>query len=202
MGCSFESRADSSFLVYDIFSDDPKGILNLCNNHVGYSSDPTEGYFTCACCQRVMVENYTWEYYRVERDGETVCSARFSSETPSGGRPGGQNWTSSTPSNSVSIVSIFDSRISTQLMYLRCRFSFSASHGISLVSRLKLASVSPSMCLTISGEVVMDLRFLLMPGQYQNCRPSAFLNLPGRPEGAPPALMRSAPTGVSTNALH
>jgi hypothetical protein len=26
--------------------------------------------------------------------------------------------------------------------------------------------------------------------------------LPGRPEGAPPALMRSAPTGVSTNALH
>ena len=38
---------------------------------------------------------------------------------------------------------------------------------MSLVSSLKFASVSPSMCLTISGDVVMDLAFLLMPGQYQ-----------------------------------
>jgi hypothetical protein len=66
-------RADASFLVYDIFSDDPKGILNLCEDHIGYSGDPAEGYFTCSHCQRVMVENYTWEYYRVESEGETVC---------------------------------------------------------------------------------------------------------------------------------
>src|SRR5436190_917258 len=30
-------RADHSFLWFDIFSDDPKGIIHLCEQHVGYS---------------------------------------------------------------------------------------------------------------------------------------------------------------------
>ena len=67
------SRATRSYLVYDIFSDDPKAVLHLCERHDGYSGDPIEGYFTCTQCNRVMVENYTWEYYRVEHDGEAIC---------------------------------------------------------------------------------------------------------------------------------
>ena len=67
------SRATRSYLVYDIFSEDPKDLLHLCERHDGYSGDPMEGYFTCAHCARVIVENYTWEYYRMELDGETLC---------------------------------------------------------------------------------------------------------------------------------
>jgi hypothetical protein len=65
--------ARRSFLVYDIFSDDPKDVLHLCDNHVGYSGDPAEGLFTCAECNRVMVENFTWELYYTWLDGEKVC---------------------------------------------------------------------------------------------------------------------------------
>lgn len=51
------------YLWYDIFSDDPKGILTLCEHHDGYYGSPSEGYFICEDCERVMVENYTWEHY-------------------------------------------------------------------------------------------------------------------------------------------
>jgi hypothetical protein len=68
-----DSRATRSYLVYDIFSDDAKDVLHFCERHDGYSGDPMEGYFTCANCDRVMAENYTWELYRVELDGETLC---------------------------------------------------------------------------------------------------------------------------------
>jgi len=52
-----------TYLWYDIFSDDPKGILALCDKHDGYTGSPLEGYFTCEECGRVMIENYTWERY-------------------------------------------------------------------------------------------------------------------------------------------
>jgi hypothetical protein len=68
-----KSKATRSYLTFDIFSADPKGILHLCEAHDGNSGNPTEGYFTCAHCERVVVENHTWEYYRIELDGETVC---------------------------------------------------------------------------------------------------------------------------------
>jgi hypothetical protein len=70
-GCP--NRATMSYLTYDIFSDDPKGAIHLCEHHDGYSGDPIEGYFTCARCTRVMAENYTWERYVVELDGEQIC---------------------------------------------------------------------------------------------------------------------------------
>ncbi len=61
-------------LWYDIFSDDPKGLLWLCDYHEGYSGQPVEGYFTCDDCERVMIENYTWERYEhVTEDGESLC---------------------------------------------------------------------------------------------------------------------------------
>jgi hypothetical protein len=55
---------------YDIFSDDAKGVLHLCDQHEDYQ----EGYFTCDCCGRFMVENHTWEYYRVsDGNGGVEC---------------------------------------------------------------------------------------------------------------------------------
>lgn len=68
--CSGEAR---HYLVYDIFSDDPKEILTLCEHHDGYYGSPSEGYFTCADCGRVMAENYTWETYNVIVDDEELC---------------------------------------------------------------------------------------------------------------------------------
>jgi hypothetical protein len=63
------------YLWFDIFSDDPKGILTLCERHDGYFGLPTEGYFTCDDCQRVMIENYTWERYSTydEDACEVLC---------------------------------------------------------------------------------------------------------------------------------
>jgi hypothetical protein len=71
-------RADESFLWYDIFSDDPKGVIHLCERHVGYSGDPMEGFFNCCDCGRVMIENHTWElYYRNSESGRQClrCAA-------------------------------------------------------------------------------------------------------------------------------
>jgi hypothetical protein len=62
------------YLWYDIFSDDPKGILTLCERHDGYYGSPAEGYFWCRDCHRVMTENYTWELcYVVSDHGELLC---------------------------------------------------------------------------------------------------------------------------------
>jgi hypothetical protein len=80
-----DRKADVSFLVYDIFSDDPKSVLHLCENCVGQSGDPWEGYFTCEGCGRVMVENYTWERYQTVLDGASLClkcaAERFFADT-------------------------------------------------------------------------------------------------------------------------
>jgi hypothetical protein len=61
------------YLWFDIFSDDPKGVLTLCERHDGYFGSPTEGYFECYDCNRVMVENYTWERYDTVVDGDQLC---------------------------------------------------------------------------------------------------------------------------------
>jgi len=60
MTCDFcDKKATAARLWYDIFSDDPKGILATCQKH----EDCEEGYFYCEDCGRLMVENYTWERY-------------------------------------------------------------------------------------------------------------------------------------------
>lgn len=59
------------YVYYDIFSDDPKGVLFLCERHDGYYGFPDEGYFECDDCERVFIENYTWEPYWAY-DGEGV----------------------------------------------------------------------------------------------------------------------------------
>lgn len=68
--CTGELRR---YLYYDIFSDDPKGIVTVCEQHDGYFGSPTEGYFICSDCARLMVENYTWERYSTIVDDEELC---------------------------------------------------------------------------------------------------------------------------------
>jgi hypothetical protein len=59
-------------LWFDIFSDNPKGILAQCEYHRDHCGTP-EGYFYCSDCDRTMVTNYTWELYRAVVDGEVLC---------------------------------------------------------------------------------------------------------------------------------
>jgi predicted Fe-S protein YdhL (DUF1289 family) len=68
--CEGEVRA---YEYYDIFSDVPKGYLALCERHDGYYGSPSEGYFECDGCQKIFVENYTWELYRHDDEGGTFC---------------------------------------------------------------------------------------------------------------------------------
>jgi hypothetical protein len=65
-----EQPATSAEVYFDIFSDDPKGVVAECEEHEGQH----EGHFTCDGCERLMVENYTWELYYVHtKDGEMLC---------------------------------------------------------------------------------------------------------------------------------
>ena len=59
---------------YDIFSDDPKGVVGLCEKHEEDYGPVPEGYFYCEHCNRLFVTNYTWENYHTEsEDGDIVC---------------------------------------------------------------------------------------------------------------------------------
>lgn len=58
---------------FDIFGDDPKGVVAMCpEHHAAYGSTP-EGYFWCDGCERLMVENYTWELYSACTDSGQFC---------------------------------------------------------------------------------------------------------------------------------
>ena len=57
------------YLWYDIFSDDPKGIVTLCEHHDGYYGRPTEG----GGSNKVFTENYTWERYEAIHEGDSLC---------------------------------------------------------------------------------------------------------------------------------
>jgi hypothetical protein len=70
-GCAIPATAGE--LYYDIFSDDPKGAIFLCDDH---KNSPKEGFFVCEVCERLLIENYTWERY--EKDGMCLsCAAKL-----------------------------------------------------------------------------------------------------------------------------
>lgn len=59
---------------FDIFSDLPKGVIGLCAKHEEEYGGIPEGYFYCNQCNRLFVENYTWEnYFSESEDGEIIC---------------------------------------------------------------------------------------------------------------------------------
>jgi hypothetical protein len=60
-------------LYYDIFSEDPKGVIFLCERHWGYYGSPAEGYFCCSDCGRTFIENYTHEMYSHNTEDGTIC---------------------------------------------------------------------------------------------------------------------------------
>jgi len=69
-----EQSATYSYCWFDIYSDDAKGVVHLCEKHDGYTGSPLEGYFTCGDCDRVFIENYTWERFDVIVDEcEQLC---------------------------------------------------------------------------------------------------------------------------------
>ncbi len=68
------------YLWFDIFSDDPKGVLTLCEQHDGYYGSPSEGYFECESCNRVLIENYTWELYFADTDSGRLCLPCYAQE--------------------------------------------------------------------------------------------------------------------------
>ena len=57
-------------LWYDIFSDSPKGLIHTCSHH-SFEDDPD--LFRCDNCERIMVDHYTWERYKVELNGDQLC---------------------------------------------------------------------------------------------------------------------------------
>jgi hypothetical protein len=66
-----DQPATEAWPYYDIFSEDPKGVVGLCEEH---AQDGTpEGYFWCDGCGRLMIENYTWETYYVHTDDGAYC---------------------------------------------------------------------------------------------------------------------------------
>ncbi len=79
-------------LWFDIFSDDPKGILAQCEYHCNRYGTP-EGYFWCGACGRTIISNYTWERYATVLDGDEMClpcaCARYIADQ--------QNWLRLTP---------------------------------------------------------------------------------------------------------
>ena len=71
--CEYCTRPSTRHLKWwDIFSDDPKGVTHLCEDHYeqGASDD---GFFDCARCHRRVADHYTWEQYGVVLGGELVC---------------------------------------------------------------------------------------------------------------------------------
>ena len=68
-----EKPAATAHLYYDIFSDDPKGLVALCQEHDDDHGSIPEGYFYCDGCNRLMAGNYTWELYHVCTDYGQFC---------------------------------------------------------------------------------------------------------------------------------
>ena len=67
-GC--QNRAVESVEWFDIFSDDPKGLVHVCAEH---PADSAGDFFPCARCERLMADHYTWERYRTTLNGDVVC---------------------------------------------------------------------------------------------------------------------------------
>ena len=72
--CDKPATKDSRHEWFDIFSDDPKGVVGLCAEHDEECGPHPEGFFFCDGCNRLFINNYTWEnYYHVTDEGEIFC---------------------------------------------------------------------------------------------------------------------------------
>lgn len=67
-GCG--CKAVESVEWFDIFSDVPKGLVHVCDEHC---AEDVEGFFRCDACDRVLADHYTWERYQTDIDGASLC---------------------------------------------------------------------------------------------------------------------------------
>lgn len=67
-----QEKATHALAYYDVFSDDIKGYVYLCDMHEAKGTH-YENYFECSDCERLHVLNYTWELYRTVVDDEELC---------------------------------------------------------------------------------------------------------------------------------
>lgn len=65
-----DKQATERYLVYDIFSNDPKSISAYCSEHDQYRH---EDIFYCQSCECWMALNYTWELYNVQTEDGELC---------------------------------------------------------------------------------------------------------------------------------
>ncbi len=74
--CEFCEKREATHALeyYDIFSDTPKGHIFICDNCLKLHGEVPEGYFYCNRCDRLHIDNYTWElYYTHDWEGGTIC---------------------------------------------------------------------------------------------------------------------------------
>jgi len=72
--CDFcKEEATFGDAYFDIFSEDPKGTVFLYDRCRENYSDVPEGYFYCGQCERLMIENYTWELYTHSDGCDIYC---------------------------------------------------------------------------------------------------------------------------------
>jgi hypothetical protein len=69
-GC--DNHAVYSEPWFDIFSDDPKGLIHTCADHDGSEVGDT---FRCATCGRLMADHYTHERYQDSEGNCLACAA-------------------------------------------------------------------------------------------------------------------------------
>ena len=67
---SCKQRAVESVPWFDIFSEDPKGLIHVCDEH---PAESVGEFFTCENCQRLIVDHYTWERYQVRLADRVLC---------------------------------------------------------------------------------------------------------------------------------
>jgi len=87
---SCDRPATCSVMWYDIFSNDAKGVIHLCDFHEEYSTP--EGFFYCMDCDTLLIENYTWEHYLTEEGLCLNCARERYLTTP-------ENWIELTEQN-------------------------------------------------------------------------------------------------------
>ncbi len=121
---------------YDIFSDDPKGVVGLCERHSEDYGTP-EGYFRCDGCYKLHVENYTWENYYHVTDGEILCLncyAREVVEDP-------ESWIGLTDAE-IEDVDFARIRHAPHIMAVKHEGRVCEEHGLEFVGNVEFDSMS------------------------------------------------------------
>jgi hypothetical protein len=67
-GCG--KKASASIPWFDVFSEDPKGLIHVCAE---CSAESVEGFFRCDACTRMLIDHITWERYQVKLNDRVLC---------------------------------------------------------------------------------------------------------------------------------